>query len=213
MQLEEGSIIEGRVTGIQKFGAFIDIGGGKNGMVHISEVSPTYVADINDFLKVGQIVKRKVISIDERGKVALSIKRALPPKEQAPHHPKGGQPGGHPAGRQGGHPAGQGGQKDPGGQPGGRDNRGGYNPNRDKGMYDKDKDSQPVRHYSQKKPVKKEEPSPESLVNAEYAYKPTGTTTDAGFEDMLSKFKSSSEDRMSDLKRSMDVKKRGSRRR
>ncbi|MCD7846483.1 MAG: S1 RNA-binding domain-containing protein [Oscillospiraceae bacterium] len=210
MQLEEGSIIEGRVTGIQKFGAFIDIGGGKNGMVHISEVSPTYVADINDFLKVGQIVKVKVISIDERGKVALSIKRALPPKEPAPHHPRNGQPGGHqgghPDGRREGHPGGQGGQP-------GRDNRGGYNQNRDKGMYDKDKDAQPVRHYQQKKPVKKEEPDPEALVNAEYAYKPNSTTTDAGFEDMLSKFKSSSEDRMSDLKRSMDVKKRGSRRR
>ncbi|MCD8005576.1 MAG: S1 RNA-binding domain-containing protein [Oscillospiraceae bacterium] len=209
MQLEEGSIIEGRVTGIQKFGAFIDIGGGKNGMVHISEVSPTYVSDINDFLKVGQMVKVKVISIDERGKVALSIKRVLPPKEPAPHHPnpRAGQPGGHPNGHQSGHPGGQ-------GQPGGRDSRGGYNQGgRDKGMYDKDKDSQPARHYQQKKPVKKEEPNPEALVNAEYAYKPSGTTTDAGFEDMLSKFKSSSEDRMSDLKRSMDVKKRGSRRR
>ncbi|MCC8196696.1 MAG: S1 RNA-binding domain-containing protein [Ruminococcus sp.] len=210
MQLEEGSIIEGRVTGIQKFGAFIDIGGGRNGMVHISEVSPTYVGDINDFLKAGQIVKVKVISIAEDGKVALSIKRALPPREPAPHHPRNGQPNGRPAGHPNGHPGGQ-----QGGQPGGRDNRGGYNqnPNRDKGMYDKDKDSQPVRHYSQKKPVKKEEPNPEALVNAEYAYKPSGTTTDAGFEDMLSKFKSSSEDRMSDLKRSMDVKKRGSRRR
>ncbi len=207
MQLEEGSIIEGRVTGIQKFGAFIDIGGGKNGMVHISEVSPTYVADINDFLKVGQIVKVKVISIDEKGKVALSIKRALPPREQAPHHPRNGQPGGHPGGHQGGRPGGN-----QGGQPGNQ-NRGGYNPSRDNGMYDKDKDSQPVRHYSQKKTVKKEEPNPEALVNAEYGYEPRSTSTDAGFEDMLSKFKSSSEDRMSDLKRSMDVKKRGSRRR
>ncbi len=209
MQLEEGSIIEGRVTGIQKFGAFIDIGGGKNGMVHISEVSPTYVADINDFLKVGQIVKVKVISIDERGKVALSIKRALPPREPAPHHPRNGQPGGHPGGRQG-HPGGN-----QGGQPGGNPNRGGYNQGRENSMYDKDKDkdSQPARHYSQKKPVKKEEPSLESLENAEYAYAPRSTTTDANFEDMLSKFKSSSEDRMSDLKRSMDVKKRGTRRR
>ncbi len=197
MQLEEGSIIEGRVTGIQKFGAFIDIGGGKNGMVHISEVSPTYVSDINDFLKVGQVVKVKVISIAENGKVALSIKRALPPKEPSPqYHGRNGQ----------------------GGQSGGKDgSRGGYNQSqsRDKGAYDKDKDkdSQPVRHYSQKKTVKKEEPSPESLENAEYAYEPRSTTTDANFEDMLSKFKSSSEDRMSDLKRSMDVKKRGSRRR
>ncbi|MCD7823505.1 MAG: S1 RNA-binding domain-containing protein [Oscillospiraceae bacterium] len=207
MQLEEGSIIEGKVTGIQKFGAFIDIGGGRNGMVHISEVSPTYVSDINDFLKVGQMVKVKVISIDERGKVALSIKRALPPREPAPHRPRNGQPGGHPGTHPGGHPGGQ------GGQPGGRDNHGGYNGSRDKGMYDKDKDSQPVRHYSQKKPVKKEEPNPEALENAEYAYEPRSTTTDANFEDMLSKFKSSSEDKMSDLKRSMDVKKRGTRRR
>ena len=191
MQLEEGSIIEGKVTGIQKFGAFIDIGGGKNGMVHISEVSPTYVNDINDFLKVGQVVKVKVISIAENGKVALSIKRVLPPKEQSPqqHQRKGGQAGG-------------------------KEGRSySNNGNHDKGMYDKDKDSQPVRHYSQKKTVKKEEPDAEALENAEYAYELRSTTTDANFEDMLSRFKSSSEDRMSDLKRSMDVKKRGSRRR
>ena len=50
MQLEVGEILEGKVTGILKFGAFVDLGGGKSGMVHISEVAPTYVSDIKDHL-------------------------------------------------------------------------------------------------------------------------------------------------------------------
>ena len=73
-----------------------------------------------------------------------------------------------------------------------------------------DKDSAPVqRHFSPKKPVKKE---PVNIEELQYAYEPRTVAVNAGFEDMLSKFKASSEDRMSDLKRSMDIKKRGSRR-
>ena len=81
MQLEVGSVIEGKITGILKFGAFVDLGGGKSGMVHISEVSSTYVNDINEFLKIGQTVKVKVVSIGEDGKIALSIKKAEPRQE------------------------------------------------------------------------------------------------------------------------------------
>ena len=51
MQLENGKIVEGKVTGITKFGAFVDLGEGKTGMVHISEVAPTFVKEITDFLK------------------------------------------------------------------------------------------------------------------------------------------------------------------
>ena len=78
MDLEVGTVLEGKVTGITKFGAFIDLGEGKTGMVHISEVAATYVNDINDFLKEGQMVKVKVLNIGDDGKISLSIKKAVP---------------------------------------------------------------------------------------------------------------------------------------
>ena len=75
MQIEVGSILEGRVTGITKFGAFVDLGEGKSGMVHISEISNTYVENVSDFLSEGDQVKVKVIGINENGKISLSIKK------------------------------------------------------------------------------------------------------------------------------------------
>ena len=74
MQFKVGDIVEGKITGITKFGVFADIGGGISGMVHISEVSRTYVNDIHDFVKVGDCAKMKVISVGEDGKIALSMK-------------------------------------------------------------------------------------------------------------------------------------------
>ncbi len=86
MGLEVGSVVEGKVTGITKFGAFVDLQDGKTGMVHISEVAPTYVNDINDFLKEGQSVKVKILSIGDDGKISLSIKKAVPPaKKKTPY--------------------------------------------------------------------------------------------------------------------------------
>jgi S1 RNA binding domain protein len=82
MQLEIGQIVNGKVTGITKFGAFIDLGEGKTGMVHISEVAATFVKDINDYLKMGQDVKVKVISISDDGKIALSIKKTIENERQ-----------------------------------------------------------------------------------------------------------------------------------
>ena len=82
MGLEVGMIAEGKVTGITKFGAFVELEGGKTGMVHISEVAPTYVNDIKEYLKEGQTVKVKVLSIGEDGKISLSIKKALPQQQQ-----------------------------------------------------------------------------------------------------------------------------------
>lgn len=76
MQIEEGSIVRGKVTGVAPFGAFVELEGGKTGLVHISEVSTDYVDDINKYLTQGQTVKVKVISIDEKGKISVSIKRA-----------------------------------------------------------------------------------------------------------------------------------------
>ena len=74
MELEIGSIYEGKVTGITKFGAFVLLPTGKSGMVHISEVANTFVSDINDYLKEGQAVTVKLISIDQQGRINLSMK-------------------------------------------------------------------------------------------------------------------------------------------
>lgn len=71
-----GEIVEGKITGITKFGVFVDIGDGVTGMVHISEVARTYVNEIRDFVKEGDNVKVKVLSVNEEGKISLSIKRA-----------------------------------------------------------------------------------------------------------------------------------------
>ena len=76
MQVEIGEILNGKVSGITRFGVFVDLGDGKTGMVHISEVASTFVENINDFITVGQEVKVKVLSIGEDGKISLSIKRA-----------------------------------------------------------------------------------------------------------------------------------------
>lgn len=78
MSIEVGAIIEGKVTGITKFGAFILLPEGKTGMVHISEISSSYVKDINEHLKKDQTVSVKILSIDPSGKIALSIKQAQP---------------------------------------------------------------------------------------------------------------------------------------
>lgn len=75
MALGVGEIVEGKVTGLTKFGAFVSLPEEKVGMIHISEVSTTYVKDIGDFLEKGQAVKVKVLSIDENGKISLSLKQ------------------------------------------------------------------------------------------------------------------------------------------
>lgn len=92
MQFEVGSILEGKVTGITKFGAFVELAGGKTGMVHISEVAPTFVKEIRDHLTENQMVKVKVLKIGEDGKISLSIKQALPAPAAAPQRrPANGQ--------------------------------------------------------------------------------------------------------------------------
>ena len=76
MALEVGSIVEGTVTGLAKFGVFVEIADKKIGLVHISEVAGEDVSDVNDYLKLHDKVKVKIISVDEKGKIALSIKQA-----------------------------------------------------------------------------------------------------------------------------------------
>ncbi len=71
-----GAVLEGKVTGITKFGAFVSLPEGKSGMVHISEVANSFVSDIKEFLKEGDTVRVKVINVDDAGRINLSIKRA-----------------------------------------------------------------------------------------------------------------------------------------
>ncbi len=143
MVLEIGSILEGKVTGITKFGAFVELPGGKNGMVHISEIASTYVKEITDFIKEDQVVKVKILAISPEGKINLSIKRAQEqPRPSSPTPP----------------------------------------PKRPR--VEQDWSGASKRQSS------------EPLT----------------FEDMLSKFKSTSEDKISDLKRTMDPKKGSGRR-
>lgn len=76
MSIEVGNILPGKVTGITNFGAFVDLGNRKTGLVHISEVSNSYIKDIKDVLTVGDEVQVKVMEISGDGKVSLSIRRA-----------------------------------------------------------------------------------------------------------------------------------------
>lgn len=93
MEFGVGSILEGKVSGITKFGAFVSLPEGKSGLVHISEIAYTYVNDVHDHLSEGQQVKVKVIGIDDAGRINLSIKKAAEP----PPRPQSGGKGRAPA--------------------------------------------------------------------------------------------------------------------
>ncbi len=142
MQLEVGTILEGKVTGITKFGVFVELGEGKTGMVHISEVSSNYVTEITDHVKEGQTVKVKVLSIGEDGKIRLSMKKL-----------NGDEP-------------------------------------------------------KEKPQPQKREPRQDREPRGDFGFQKK-TNQPMSFEDMLTKFKQSSDEKMSDLKRNMDSK-RGS---
>lgn len=75
-ELKIGSIVEGKVAGITNFGAFVRLPDGRQGLVHISEVSLDYVKEVRDHLTENQTVKVKVLS-EEKGKICLSIKKVL----------------------------------------------------------------------------------------------------------------------------------------
>nr|MDH3162205.1 S1 domain-containing RNA-binding protein [Bacillus licheniformis] len=89
MSIEVGGKLQGKVTGITNFGAFVELPGGSTGLVHISEVADNYVKDINDHLKVGDQVEVKVINVEKDGKIGLSIKKAVDrPQSSRPARPK-----------------------------------------------------------------------------------------------------------------------------
>ena len=86
MAIEVGSVVEGVVTGITNFGAFVELPEGKTGLIHISEVADVSVNDVHDFLRERDTVKVKVLTVDDRGKIGLSIK-ALQDKTAASAQP------------------------------------------------------------------------------------------------------------------------------
>ncbi|ADH97612.1 S1 domain-containing RNA-binding protein [Salisediminibacterium selenitireducens] len=96
MSIEIGSKVEGKITGITHFGAFVELPGKKTGLVHISEVADGYVENIKDVLTVGDTVTVKVLKIADDGKIALSIRKAAEkpagekPRRRPPGKPSGG---------------------------------------------------------------------------------------------------------------------------
>ena len=128
-----GQIYEGRVTSIKDFGAFVEILPGKDGLVHISEMSEGYVSSVNDICRVGDPMLVKAISVDDQDRVKLSRKAALAergePDPYAQAHPASERPTG---GDRGGPPR-RGGPGDRGGYGGGGGDRGGGGGGGDRG--------------------------------------------------------------------------------
>ncbi|MCG9721954.1 polyribonucleotide nucleotidyltransferase [Shewanella sp. Isolate7] len=82
-EVEVGSVYNGKVVRIVDFGAFVTILPGKDGLVHISQIAEERVANVSDYLEVGQEVKVKVMEVDRQGRVRLSMKEAQPKEEAA----------------------------------------------------------------------------------------------------------------------------------
>lgn len=139
MAIEVGMILEGKVSGITKFGAFVDLPDSKTGMVHISEVAPTFISEISEHVKLGQTVKVKVLALND-GKISLSIKQAMPKEQQ----------------------------------------------------------KKPQKQNNRRQPYK---PAPPVTSPGDYEWQSSRKNSPSSFEDMMSRFKQTSEDKMSDLKR------------
>ena len=75
-EVQIGRIYEGKVVSIREFGAFIEILPGKDGLCHVSELDEAYIKNVADAIKLGDVVKVKVLSIDDQGRVKLSRKAA-----------------------------------------------------------------------------------------------------------------------------------------
>jgi S1 RNA binding domain protein len=183
MQLEVGKIYEGKVTGITKFGAFVELEKGTTGMVHISEIANTYVSEIKDHITEGQTVKVKVLALGDGGKISLSIKKALPAPEKKQFSKGDRDRNGNGSRRDGGQ------------------RRNSSDRNRDRDNSGSQGGQRRNRNY--------ERPEPQDFAkNPPPVYDVRTTSDDANFEDMLSKFKATSEERFSDNKRFMESNKR-----
>jgi polyribonucleotide nucleotidyltransferase len=126
-EIKVGSVYEGKVVSTKEFGAFVEIAPGTDGMVHISELAQGYVKTVGDVVKIGDVIKVKVINVDENGRIKLSRKALLPQAEGAGVETAGAAAGG---GDGGGHHHGGGGGHRGGGDRGGR---GGRDRDRDRG--------------------------------------------------------------------------------
>lgn len=82
-EVEVGRIYNGKVTRIVDFGAFVAIGGGKEGLVHISQIADKHVEKVSDYLTMGQEVPVKVLEIDRQGRIRLSMKEAQATQQEA----------------------------------------------------------------------------------------------------------------------------------
>ena len=87
MSIEVGNKLKGKITGIKKFGAFVELPEGKSGLVHISEVADNYGENVEGHLAVGDEVEVKVLSISDDGRISLSIKKAKD-RPRKPRHSK-----------------------------------------------------------------------------------------------------------------------------
>ena len=86
--VRSGMVLEGVVTNVTRFGAFVDIGVHQDGLVHISELSDRFIKDPSEAVKAGQIVKVKVLNLDLKAKrIALSIKAVTSPAERQAKRP------------------------------------------------------------------------------------------------------------------------------
>lgn len=84
MELERGSVVEGRVTKVTPFGAFVELPGGEEGLIHISQIAHEYVQNVRDYLNEGDIVQVLVKGRDPKGRLDLSLKDLTPAPEGAP---------------------------------------------------------------------------------------------------------------------------------
>ena len=146
MAIEVGMILDGKITRIEKYGAFVQLEDSQTGMVHISEVAPTFINEISDYVSVGQEVKVKVLAVNN-GRISLSMKQALPKDQQQQRKPR---------------------------------------------------QQKPVRERTPRQPYK---PAPPVTSPGDYEWQSSRRSAPTTFEDMMSRFKQTSEDKMSDLKR------------
>ncbi|MFL5767178.1 MAG: S1 RNA-binding domain-containing protein [Actinomycetota bacterium] len=79
-EVDIGNVVEGTVQRITPYGAFVQLAGGKVGLIHISEIDRNYVKDVHEFLRESDVVKAKVLTIKEDGKIDLSIKAMQDPQ-------------------------------------------------------------------------------------------------------------------------------------
>jgi uncharacterized protein len=130
--LKPGMLLEGQVTNVAAFGAFVDVGVHQDGLVHVSAMSTKFVSDPREVVKSGDVVKVKVLEVDEnRKRISLTLRLDDEVGAGSPRSRDGGRPDERRGERRGGQPGGRGGQ--PGGQPGGRGDQRGARDDRDRG--------------------------------------------------------------------------------